>query len=209
MLLGSLPALLPQSLAAILIANASHLASVLLLHQLCETIDTRSRYGVRSEVVAALHVLAPAGIILSAPYGESLFSALSLAGYLCYAKSDMPSGDADPRPTSRSHMYVLLSGALFGLSCLVRSNGLFNGVILAVDLIRSFPTLFSSHYRSAIFGQMAALTVAGLLIASGFVYPQYIAWKQYCGAGVALIDRREWCEALIPSVYTFVQSHYW
>lgn len=206
---GSLPALLPQSLAAVLISNASHLVSVLLLYQLCVTIDTRTPYGVRSEVVAALHVFAPAGIILSAPYGESLFSALSFAGYLSYAKSDMTSSSVDAWTTFKSDLYVLLSGALFGLSCMVRSNGLFNGVILAVDLMRSLRPLVSRNTTSAILRRMASLTAAGLLIAAGFVYPQYIAWREYCGANVSPIDKRDWCEALLPSVYTFVQSHYW
>ena len=209
MLPSSLPALLPQSIAAILIANVSHLISVLLLDHLCETTHTRGKVGARDGVVAALHIFAPAGIFMSTPYGESLFSALSFAGYLSYAKSDVISSSNRSRTSIKGDLYLLSSGAIFGLSCMVRSNGLFNGLIFAVDVLASLRSLSQGARFRAILRRMTVLTIAGLLIASGFIYPQYIACTEFCGRNVSAADRRPWCDALAPSVYTFVQSYYW
>lgn len=191
-----------HSAIAILISNASHLVSVYLLYGICEEVDTEARHGARSLVVSSLHVIAPAGIFLSAPYGESLFAALTFAGCLAYSRS------ARGNPLT-STLYLLLAGVLFGVSCTVRGNGIFSGLIFLSDLLQLI-WIYAAHAslrsRRALLRAATAI-IAGMLVAAGAAYPQYLAWTEYCGHATA--GRRPWCESYLPSIYTFVQQHYW
>ncbi|KAF5096767.1 hypothetical protein D0Z00_002665 [Geotrichum galactomycetum] len=66
---------------------------------------------------AMLYVITPAGVFMSAGYAEPLFACLSFLGLILRALN---------RPT--------LAGFIFGLSCLIRSNGLFWGFLYLYDL---------------------------------------------------------------------------
>ena len=71
----------------ILISNACHLLSVLVLERLARLLAPPPFPKDVSFVSAALHVLSPAGLFLTAPYAESLFSLLSFVGCLLYVFS--------------------------------------------------------------------------------------------------------------------------
>ncbi|KAH7028111.1 mannosyltransferase [Microdochium trichocladiopsis] len=187
-----------ESLAGIAVSHLSHLLSVLVLYQLCLAISNQKK---PSFTAAILHIISPAGLFLSAPYAESVFSLLSFLGYLFLAK-----GLLGNQKRRLAHDASLVSSGLwFGFSCTFRSNGLFSGipfaVALLVELTCSPPTLPNIRRRFA-------LVLGGLAIAVGFIAPQFSAYLSFCvrPSGEAL---RPWCDKALPSIYTFVQEHYW
>ncbi|KXJ88452.1 GPI mannosyltransferase 2 [Microdochium bolleyi] len=187
-----------EPLAGIVISHLSHLLVVLVLYQLGLTMTKNKSL---SFTAALLHIVSPAGLFLSAPYAESTFSLLSFLGYFFLAK-----GLLDSQERRLAHDASLISSGLwFGFSCAFRSNGLFNGipfaVALMVEMTGSRPTLTSIRRR-------LALVVGGLAIAVGFVAPQLSAYLTFCmrPEGETL---RPWCSSTMPSIYTFVQAHYW
>ncbi|KAH0607565.1 uncharacterized protein H6S33_002599 [Morchella sextelata] len=158
-------------------------------------------------ITACLHVVSPAGLFLSAPYSESLFSLLSFTGSFLYLWSGR---ELEAGNIFQSNTAALASAIIFGLSCMVRSNGLLNGIFFLHDFILQIygvitgangksNTLFSRLFRIGILG------AGGLIIALGLVLPQAIAWKDYCTAG----SNRPWCSNTFPSIYFYVQDYYW
>ena len=195
----------------VLLATASHLASVLLLHQLVLLFYPRhSDTGARTAFAAAvLHVVAPAGLFLCAPYGESLFALLNFSGLFAYRRGTPPRRSPVETRKLRHDLWLLAAGGAFGLAVTVRSNGLLNGAVFALDLaalVLDLPRVLRSHVAAR---HAAALVLGGALVGLGFVVPQYIAYVQFCVAPDAGVTRRSWCAAVPPSIYTFVQQRYW
>lgn len=183
----------------IVIAHIAHLFSVLALYQLGWVI-----WGNRKVAVLAglLHVLSPAGLFLSAPYQESTYSFLSFTGFLLLANSCLQ----DVSLAARDAL-IVLAGASFGLATTFRSNGLLNGIPFAYEFLRGALELVTRPSLAS-FRKMAVLGVGGLLVAAGSVTPQFWAYQIYC-SGSSGSDLRPWCSELVPSIYSFVQHHYW
>lgn len=185
-----------ESSIAIFVANASHLLSVLVLYKLGLTVWNNSRISL---VAAVLHVLSPAGLFLSAPYSESSYALLSFMGYLFFAKATL----SDKRTVAHD-VSLVVSGLWFGFAVNFRSNGIFNGILFAVELFRELsqpPTATSVRRR-------LALITGGTALAIGFTIPQVVAYRTYC-YDVVSSELRPWCTRRLPSIYTFVQEHYW
>jgi len=199
---------------AVILANLCHFLSVLVLYHLGVHLLSgyvNSKHQKVSFAAACFHIFSPAGIFLSAPYGESLFSLLNISGMLCYYKSSRARPCTDIR--NRWHdLYLVAAGSLFGLGAVVRSNGLLSGTIFLYDLFWLF---YNSLLDHRLFGSThtlrysGALVLAGSQIAVGFIIPQYFAYAEYCNDQVAGFVPRPWCKALLPSIYNFVQDHYW
>ncbi|KXX76955.1 GPI mannosyltransferase 2 [Madurella mycetomatis] len=188
----------PEALAGIVVANAAHLLSTLVLYRLGQLVW---RDRPLSLVAAILHILSPAGLFLSAPYTESSFALLSFSGYLLFALSCR----AERSPTSRD-IYVILAGILFGLASTFRSNGILNGIPFAWEVLCHLPKL---HRRpSDTLRRLLALGVGGVGVAAGSIVPQALAYLRFC-SGTSGVEPRPWCRAYLPSIYTFVQRHYW
>lgn len=193
------------SLVSVAVTNASHLGAVLLLHALARRLFPRRRD--LALTAGLLHVISPAGVFLSAPYSESLFACLSFAGYLVYLTPGLVPG---PAPLRRG-LSLVASGALLGLATACRTNGLLNGVVFAVELLSCLHGVAARRDGSVLSRLVAALPVAvpavvgGVLVALGSVIPQGVAYLRYC----TIPDSRPWCGKLIPSIYAFVQEHYW
>ncbi len=152
-----------------------------------------------SFTAALLHVLSPAGLFLSAPYAESTFAFLSFLGYLFFAK-----GVLSDKRTVVHDVSIVASGMWFGFATTFRSNGILGGVLFASELLReltSVPTLVSIRRR-------LALIVGGSAVAIGFAIPQLIAYLTFCSESSAT-EQRPWCSKTLPSIYSFVQEHYW
>lgn len=182
----------------ILVANASHLVSVLILYRLGKVVFHDSRLAL---VAASLHIFSPAGLFLSAPYAESTCSLLSFAGNLLFAESCQK----HRRPASRDAL-ILLAGVSFGLATAFRSNGILNGILFAWQFCEQLARL-AQHPADAI-RRLVVLGIGGLCVAGGSIGPQLVAYLRYCSTSPEA-DLRPWCHGYMPSIYTFVQQHYW
>ncbi|KAM5350521.1 hypothetical protein ACJ41O_007026 [Fusarium nematophilum] len=186
-----------EPLVAIAVSHASHLIAVLSLYQLTVVICNDRKLAF---LAAAVHILSPAGLFLSAPYAESAFSCLSFVGNLLFALG-LKSG-----PDSlRRNGAVVGAGLAYGISSTFRSNGLFGGILFAVEAVRGLLALADGFTFSKVL-RLVAPVVGGLLVAIGFVAPQAVAWMRYCTVEG---EQRPWCSSLLPSIYTFVQDKYW
>jgi Gpi18-like mannosyltransferase len=83
-----------------------------------------------------MHILSPAGLFLSAPYAESLFSLLSFLGHLLYVygQPSTTKGKTPPR-TILHDLALLASGLTFSLATTIRSNGILFGLLFAHDAL--------------------------------------------------------------------------
>lgn len=192
--------------AGVVISTFCHLLSVLVLYRLVTLLTRASHQQSRVAFLACvLHTLAPAGLFLSAPYAESIFSLLNFAGMLCYAESKMAARSASI--SSQEVVYRLSSGVLFALATIVRSNGLLSGLVLLYDVLLYLPRLLSIRPSVQDLCRVVVTCVSGTLIAIGFIGPQYVAYLDFCSTETSVT--RPWCEKSIPSIYSWVQSHYW
>ncbi|KAF8254144.1 mannosyltransferase [Wilcoxina mikolae CBS 423.85] len=188
--------------SAILLSNACHLGSVFVLYQLtllCSNNASR-RPKEMAWLVSVLHILSPAGLFLSAPYSESLFSFLAFTGTYIFAWS-LEAVKAEQHLWG--NVLTLLSATVFSAACTVRSNGLLNGILFLFEFATA---LFSLHdLKIWSFVRVASLGIGGLVIGGGLVLPQYIAYQEFCTPDAL----RPWCLKLVPSIYTWVQDIYW
>lgn len=153
-------------------------------------------------LASILHILSPAGIFLSAPYSESLFSCLSFLGYSCFTNAMLKQGSS----IKKDALY-LLSASFMALAASTRGNGLLNGLLFLsealycfVDIVRHGISIGRLHY-------LILIGICGCLVGIGNIVPQYLASLEFCSAEVS--PQRPWCEAVFPSIYNFVQAHYW
>ena len=186
-----------EGVVAIIIAHTSHLLSSLTLFKLTAILFPGS--SALPLNAAFLHVISPAGIFLSAPYAESSCAFLSFLGCVLFVKS-LGSG----KPTLGKDALILTSGVIFGIATTFRSNGILYGSLLLEEAFLTF-FLLKDGPRLTTLRRLLATGLGGLSVGAGLVLPQYIAYKEYCTTDAA----RPWCEKTIPSIYTFVQDHYW
>jgi len=190
-----------EALIAIVIAHAAHLFSVLVLFSLTLAVFAQ-RSAWLAFTAASLHIISPAGLFLSAPCAESSCALLSFVGCYLFTKSLGGNG-----PVTASHdILVLLSGISFGIATTFRSNGILNGLLLLEEAFRTLWNLKTSFQISSI-RRLVATGLGGVSVATGFLLPQYIAYSEYCGQSD--VNTRLWCKRALPSIYTFVQDHYW
>jgi phosphatidylinositol glycan class V len=154
-------------------------------------------------VSAALHIISPAGAFLSAPYGESVFSFLNLTAFHLYLSALF---DEDIGRHSVRDVKFLAAAVLFALATTVRSNGILSGCLFAYDAILGVSQAFTRSFSFGVVRRLFVVVFGGSIIALGMIGPQYVAFMTYCtDPGLS----RPWCEQLIPSIYGWVQMHYW
>ena len=102
-------------------------------------------------------------------------------------------------------LWTLAAGLCFGLSTMVRSNGILSGVVLAWDAVKTVLQPTQIFHDSHVLIMFGATICAGNLIIIGFATPQIVAYREYCTDG----NSRPWCSRLVPSIYSWVQDHYW
>lgn len=179
---------------------------MLVLYRLLTLVTGEGRQQSRVPFIASvLHILTPAALFLSAPYAEALFSLLNLTGMLCYAESKAATNSYSIN--IQQVAYKLSSGLLFAVATTIRSNGLLSGLILLYDIAQYLPRLLSMQLSVHDVCQIVVTCVSGLFIAIGFTGPQYLAYLDFCNTSE--FAPRPWCENSIPSIYSWVQSHYW
>ncbi|KAK6513489.1 ER membrane glycoprotein subunit of the GPI transamidase complex-like protein [Arthrobotrys megalospora] len=198
----------------------SHLISAIVLYHLTTILfETARPKGSRSStlgngetprivafVAATLHILSPAGIFLVAPYHESVFSGLSFLGYLLYSYA-VKNTALDGQHGVINELLLLLSGLLFGVSGLFRSNGIINGILFVFEVSQSLWRLMSGTNPVANIRLFLVSGISGALVGIPTVWRQYQGWSEYCAVESSI--QRVWCAKKLPSIYSFVQSHYW
>ena len=155
-------------------------------------------------LAALLHIFSPAGIFLSAPYAESPFALLNFLGCYFYLKvyDDRATGKTLGRDLS-----CLTSGLFFGIAATFRGNGLLSGCVFAYDASVIAWTMLSCQDVLNHIHDFSVTVAAGSMVALGSSIPQLLAFNQYCLENSG--ETRPWCRHWIPSIYTWVQSHYW
>lgn len=194
------------ALAGIIVSNICHLLSVLVLYRLLTLVLEPQRRQIIPFIAAVLHILTPASLFMSAPYAESMFSLLNLAGMLLYAQSQTAAETG--MSSIRADFHKLGSGACFAAATLMRSNGLLSGLILLYDVARYVPSVVSAQLGIHDVRRITVTCLAGSLIALAFLGPQYLAYTEFCDRGSGT-GTRPWCDKTFPSIYSWVQSHYW
>ncbi|KAL2075837.1 hypothetical protein VTL71DRAFT_780 [Oculimacula yallundae] len=190
-----------EGLVAICIAHTAHLLSVVAVFGLTRALFFN--HSVTFAFRAALfHIISPAGLFLSSPYAESSCALLSFTGCLLFAKSLVCNGPN----TAKHDLLLVISGVCFGIATTFRSNGILNGLLLLEEAFRSLLALKNGLHSSRV-RRLLAAGLGGMSVGAGFLIPQYIAYNEYCGN--ADMPMRPWCQQSIPSIYTFVQDHYW
>ncbi|GIK04689.1 ER membrane glycoprotein subunit of the GPI transamidase complex-like protein [Aspergillus viridinutans] len=202
---GAVDCAFREHIAGIIIAHAAHGLSVLVLYRLGCAIFSGRQGRMLAFVAACLHIFSPAGLFLSAPYGESTYAFLSFTGYFLFVQSFSLSG-----ASTLKDALIPLAGILCGLATTIRGNGILNGLLFLEEAIR----LLYSMTRGVTFAKsrrLLAVGIAGVCTALGFVVPQYIAYRDFCVNYPYTHDEepRIWCRRSLPSIYSFVQDHYW
>lgn len=195
---------------SIIISHSTHYLSVILLwliaRALSNTVPDITDASALPVIAACLHIISPAGVFLSAPYAEAPFSCLNMLGFWLYLQAKTDKGSS----RSKRRCMLLLSGISFGCATMMRSNGILSGLPFLLDACALSLTILGSFSKGEVpwsaMISLAATVIAGLCIAAGLVYPQYLAYQEYCTVS---IDARPWCYNRLPLIYSFVQSHYW
>ncbi|KAF2765019.1 mannosyltransferase [Teratosphaeria nubilosa] len=203
-----LPPITLSALSAILLAHLTHYLAVIVLYHLIYTLVPTSptKKQQLAFTTACLHIISPAGIFLSAPYAEAPFALFNFLGIYCYIKA------IDNRLHTFADAYQLdacwtiAAGLSFGIASMLRSNGLLSGIPFVWDILVILPRLpqIIQTGEKEQLTRLISTLLAGLSLFLAFAFPQFLAYLEYCTE-----KARPWCTALPPSIYTFVQSHYW
>ncbi|RAL17531.1 DUF409 domain protein [Aspergillus homomorphus CBS 101889] len=192
------------AIEAILLSHIAHYLSVLALYKLSVNVfgnDTTTQRLI-CLLSSALHIICPAGAFLSAPYGESLFSFLNITGFYLYSSAYL---DNKKGKRLSGDLKSILSAVLFSAATTVRSNGILSGILFAYDAFLQLRRVVSQSLSWNACAHLLVAIVSGCIIALGLVLPQYIAHTAYCAEAIP----RQWCQWFVPSIYGWVQSHYW
>ena len=157
-------------------------------------------------VASCLHILAPAGVFLSSPYGEGLFSSLHFLAYYLFGKALAWQASS---AFWKHDVCIISSGFFLALATSVRSNGLASGIIFAHEVCIDALGVFSRRLTLQKLRKLVITCLGGAVVSIGSILPQYLAFQEYCLQGSIGNSLRPWCQQVPPSIYHFVQSHYW
>ncbi|KAI0357097.1 mannosyltransferase [Trametes cingulata] len=118
-------------------------------------------------------------------YSEPFFTFLSYKGMLCCARKQW-----------------LMATCFFALATTFRSNGIFLCGFVAWGLVVE-PLLES---KKVSLGRLLYAAVLCTTVLAFFVWYQYQAYRRFCTGSIAPAT---WCDAFVPSIYTYVQAKYW
>ncbi|GJV17506.1 GPI mannosyltransferase 2 isoform X1 [Tanacetum coccineum] len=177
------------ALSGYLVSNISFVFAALFLYRLSVIILKDSEASLRATILFCFN---PASIFYSSIYSESLYALLSIGG-----------------------LYFLMSGAnnlatlWFALSGCVRSNGVLNaGYIGFLTMHRAYDAVFLQKRPFLAFRVILSGILRCIFVFIPFVAFQAFGYYNLC-YGRDPDKSRPWCNARIPLLYNFIQSHYW
>lgn len=174
-------------LVTTVLANAASVASTVLLYRLSLKV---TRDADLAYTAAMLSVFAPsAGTTLTSPTPESFYSVASLLGMLSLETSNAGVG----------WNQIASASFFFALATSFRANGTLLVGYLAFKLVGEAR---SGRPISA----ALKLALSTIITVSPTILFQTWAYGRFCLGGV---EPRPWCQDRLPSIYAFVQSHYW
>lgn len=187
-----------------MLAHGFHLLSCLMLYQLSWTIcpafaDLNPAQF--SFLAAGLHIISPAGMFLSAPYSESSFSFFNFLGFYVFAESLK---EYSRTRKLKSEILMLLSGVIFGVATTIRGNGLLGGLLYGLEGVKELIEPPNPRIR-----RLSSIVLGGCLMAVCAMLPHFLAYSHFCVNVNPNEKRRPWCSHQIPSIFAWVQSHYW
>lgn len=193
------------AITGIATSHIAHYLSVLVFYKL--SINVFGKDTVTKQLIcflsAALHIISPAGAFLSAPYGEPLFSFLNLSGFYVYSSSlvDRHNGRKIARDVK-----LMIAAVLFSVATSIRSNGILSGFLFAYDAALQLWRVLSQSVSLDYCAHLSAIIVGGCIVGAGMIIPQFVAYNTYCTSDAI---SRPWCQHIPPSIYSWVQNHYW
>ena len=102
----------------------------------------------------------------------------------------------------------MAAGLSFGVATMLRSNGLLSGLLFLFELFREISEARHTSNLNSKMSRLGALIGGGVVMAICATVPQFLAYLTYC-VNVEIPFRRAWCLRSVPSIYAWVQSHYW
>ena len=203
----SLPSTALAAVVGITIAHISHLLSTLVLYELSllslQSL-TRPERSSLALLAASLHIISPAGLFLSAPYAESLFSLMTFSGFYLYGRSFLRHAG---EPVLAENLFLLSSGLCLGVATTIRGNGLLSGLVFVYEAMIYVCTVFLwRDFRDNVsLRRHCVLLLTGTIMGCIAIFPHYLAYLEYCTPSA----KRPWCSQRLPSIYAWVQSKYW
>ncbi|KAL0027319.1 hypothetical protein WJX77_012423 [Trebouxia sp. C0004] len=173
--------------AATCLSLAAFVTSAVYLHKLSISILKDARLA---DLAALLYIWNPASVFYSVAYTEGLFACTAFVGLF----------HLNQRPW--------LATAFFCAASAARSNGILHCWFI---LHRLANMLYHQHDGQPLQGADCAMLLSQaalqcmLICLPAFAF-QYAGWRSFCVGG---ITKRPWCSTKPPSIYSFVQSHYW
>lgn len=185
------------------LAHLAHYLSALALYKLSANVFGRETPTQRLVcfLSAVLHIIAPAGAFLSAPYPEPIFSFLNIFGLYLYSSSFLDDGAGRKLPRDAK---LLGAAIFFAVATTVRSNGILSGFLFAYDAICQLRRVILHGLSRDVVVRLSVLVLGGCVVALGMVLPQWVAYTTYCTT-----CSRQWCQWTLPSIYGWVQDQYW
>ena len=207
------------AMVGICLSHVTHWWSVLLCYDVSKLVFAPA--GARESdtegfaiLSAVFHILSPAGVFLSAPYAESLFAMLTFGGAFWYARARMCFARGEELMGA---IWIFGCGLVFGLSTLMRGNGLLSGLTLVYEFVVCLQELLRLSRKSGglkdkltgvFLARVIVIGLAGVAMALIAAWPQFVAYRDFCSGQEGGV-RRPWCSHLIPSIFTFVQAENW
>ncbi|CDS01042.1 related to GPI18-mannosyltransferase [Sporisorium scitamineum] len=172
-------------LVTAVLANLAAAASPVLLYRLTWRLTRNAQLAYTA---AVLSMFAPsAGTTLASPTPESFFSFASLVGMLHLESSD-----------ALGWTQVAATSFWFAVATGFRANG-----TLLVGYV-AFKLIGEARSGKPVLAALKLLLSAMVCVSPSVLFQTW-AYSRFCLSGVD----RPWCADRVPSIYAFVQSHYW
>jgi Gpi18-like mannosyltransferase len=149
-----------------------------------------------SRLAAYLSILSPSPSTLVTPTPESFFSFFALLGHLYACKATK---GAAPSQDRLQIVDLWIASSCYAFATAFRANGLLLSGFLVWQVYWKPPRQIS-RLSAFLAPALAVHCTAPFFLSQGFAY------IRFC---YAESDRRQWCDKIIPSVYSHVQDQYW